>query len=164
MKVYISTDPFSTISKEPINLLKYNGFEYRLNRFGRKITTSELASEIGDADVLVAGTENITRQVFENAPNLKLISRVGIGLDGIDFNLCREFGVRVAYTPDAPTLAVAELTVGLIIDCSRKVTETNNNLKTNGIWKRHMGCLLNGKTVGLFGLGRIGKRVAHMLS
>lgn len=163
MKAYVSTDPFASISKEPVNLLKYNGFDYRCNEFGRKITSEELAGEIGDADVLIAGTENITREVFERAPNLKLISRVGIGLDGIDFGLCKEYGVRVAYTPDAPTIAVAELTVGLMLDCGRKVTETNNNLKVRDIWRRHMGMLLNGRTVGLMGLGRIGKTLVHLL-
>ncbi len=164
MKVYISTDPFGSISKEPLNQLKYNGFEYRCNCFGRKISSEELAKDIGNADILIAGTENITREVFEKAPNLKLISRVGIGLDGVDFELCREYDVRVAYTPDAPTIAVAELSVGLILDCCRKATETNNNLKTEGIWRRHMGMLLNGRTVGLLGLGRIGKTLVHMLA
>lgn len=164
MKAYISTDPFGSISKEPINQLKYSGFEYRCNGFGRKISSEELAGDIGDADVLIAGTENITREVFENAPNLKLISRVGIGLDGVDFDLCKEFGVRVAYTPDAPTIAVAELSVGLILDCCRKITETNNNLKAKDIWRRHMGVLLNGRTIGLLGLGRIGKTLVHMLA
>ena len=164
MKAYISTDPFGSISKEPINQLKYSGFEYRCNSFGRKITSEELAGDIGDADILIAGTENITREVFEQAPNLKLISRVGIGLDGVDFDLCREYGVRVAYTPDAPTIAVAELSVGLILDCCRKITETNNNLKAQDIWRRHMGVLLNGRTIGLLGLGRIGKTLVHMLA
>ncbi|MDO6746297.1 phosphoglycerate dehydrogenase [Gilvimarinus sp. 1_MG-2023] len=164
MKVYISTDPFGSISTEPINQLKYNGFEYRCNNFGRKITSEELANDIKDADILIAGTESITQDVLNKAPNLKLISRVGIGLDGIDFDLCRKRGVRVAYTPDAPTIAVAELSVGLILDCCRKVTETNNNLKTQGVWRRHMGTLLNNRTVGLLGLGRIGKTLVHMLA
>lgn len=164
MKVYISTDTFSSTSPEPKKLLKYGGFEVRYNPFGRKITTQELTSELKDSEVLIAGTENITRSVFESAPQLKLISRVGIGLDGINFALCKEFGVKVAYTPDAPTLAVAELTLGLILDCARHISETSSNLKSLGKWKRHMGTLLYGKTIGLFGLGRIGKSVIHLLS
>lgn len=164
MRAYISTDPFGSTSTEPINLLKYNGFAFRCNDLGHKISSEELANNIGDVDVLIAGTENITREVFMSAPNLKLISRVGIGLDGVDFSLCREYGVRVAYTPDAPTIAVAELSVGLILDCCRKITETNNNLKVRNIWCRHMGMLLNGRTVGLMGLGRIGKTLVHMLA
>lgn len=164
MKLFVSTDPFSSTSPEPLNKLKYNGFDFRLNRFGRKITTNELAGEIQDAEVLIAGTEIISEVVLQAAKNLKLISRVGIGLDGIDFELCQRYGVQVAYTPDAPTIAVAELTVGLILDLSRKISQTNHALKECGQWHRHMGMLLNGKTIGLFGMGRIGKSVVHLLS
>lgn len=164
MKLYVSTDPFSSTSAEPENKLKYSGFDYRFNCFGRKLSSEELARDIGDVDILIAGTEKITREVFEAAPNLKLISRVGIGLDGIDFELCKEFGVRVVYTPDAPTIAVAELTVGLILDLARKISETDAKLKSDSRWCRHMGMLLNGKNVGLFGMGRIGKSVIHLLS
>ncbi len=162
MKLFVSTHPFSSTSKVPMQLIKENNIKLSTNEHGRKITTKELAEDIKDAEVLVAGTEKITEEVFRNAPNLKLISRVGIGLDGIDFNLCKKYGVRVAYTPDAPTLAVAELCVGMILDLARKITETNINIK-NGIWHRHMGTLLYGKTVGIFGMGRIGKSLIHLL-
>jgi len=162
MKIFVSTHPFSSTSEIPMQLIKENGIELSVNEHGRKITTSELAEDIKDAEVLVAGTEKITEEVFKNAPNLKLISRVGIGLDGIDFELCKKYGVRVAYTPDAPTMAVAELCVGMILDLARKITDTNINIK-NGIWHRHMGTLLYGKTVGIFGMGRIGKSLIHLL-
>lgn len=147
-----------------MKIVEENGFELSKNEHGRKITTAELAEDIKDAEVLIAGTEKITEEVFKKAPNLKLISRVGIGLDGIDFDLCKQYGVRVAYTPDAPTMAVAELCVGMIIDLARKVTVTNNNLKERSLWQRHMGTLLYGKTVGIFGMGRIGKSLIHLLS
>ncbi len=147
-----------------MQIVQDNGFELSKNEHGRKITTAELAEDIGDAEVLIAGTEKITEEVLQNAPKLKLISRVGIGLDGIDFDLCKKYGIRVAYTPDAPTMAVAELCVGMIIDLARKITETNNNLKQAGAWKRHMGTLLYGKTVGIFGMGRIGKSLIHLLA
>ena len=147
-----------------MKIVEENGFELSKNEHGRKITTAELAEDIKDAEVLIAGTEKITEEVFKKAPNLKLISRVGIGLDGIDFDLCKQYGVRVAYTPDAPTMAVAELCVGMIIDLARKITVTNNNLKERSLWQRHMGTLLYGKTVGIFGMGRIGKSLIHLLS
>jgi len=163
MKVFVSTHPFSQTSDLPAKLLKDAGIEVVTNQHGRKITTAELVQDIQDADILIAGTEKITEEVLSNAPNLKLISRVGIGLDGVDFDLCQKYGVQVAYTPDAPTMAVAELCVAMIMDLSRKVTFTNNNIK-NGIWHRHMGTLLYGKTIGIMGLGRIGKSLVHLLS
>ena len=163
MKLFVSTHPFSSTSSVPMKLIKENGIELSVNEHGRKITTEELAQDIKDAEVLIAGTEKITEEVLKNAPNLKLISRVGIGLDGIDFDLCKKYNIRVAYTPDAPTMAVAELCVGMIIDISRKISQTNTNIK-NGIWHRHMGTLLYGKTIGIFGMGRIGKSLIHLLS
>ncbi|CAA6812695.1 MAG: D-3-phosphoglycerate dehydrogenase (EC [uncultured Sulfurovum sp.] len=163
MKVFVSTHPFSSTSPLPMQLVKDNGIELSVNEHGRKNTSEELALDIKDAEVLVAGTEKITEDVFKNAPHLKLISRVGIGLDGIDFDLCKKYGVRVAYTPDAPTMAVAELCVGMILDVARKITDTNINIK-NDIWHRYMGTLLYGKTIGILGMGRIGKSLIHLLS
>jgi D-3-phosphoglycerate dehydrogenase len=163
VKVFISTHPFSSTSPEPMRLLNYNEFEVRLNPYEHKISTEELAKVIDNAEILIAGTEKITEEVFKNAPNLKLISRVGIGLDGIDFELCKKYGVKVAYTPDAPTMAVAELCLGMILDLAREITKTDKNIR-DGIWKRHMGTLLYGKTIGIFGTGRIGKSLIHLLS
>ena len=164
MRIFVSTHPFSSTSSLPMQLIKENNIELSVNEHGRKNSSEELAQDIKDAEVLIAGTEKITEEVFKNAPNLKLISRVGIGLDGIDFALCKKYGVRVAYTPDAPTMAVAELCVAMILDLARKVTYTNNNLKENSAWNRHMGTLLYGKTVGILGMGRIGKSLVHLLS
>jgi D-3-phosphoglycerate dehydrogenase / 2-oxoglutarate reductase len=163
MKVFVSTHPFSSTSKEPMKLLQDNNFDVKLNPFEHKMTSQELAKEIKDSEILIAGTEKITEEVFQNAPKLKLISRVGIGLDGVDFELCKKYGVRVAYTPDAPTMAVAELCVAMILDLARQITITDKNIRV-GVWKRHMGTLLYGKTIGIFGMGRIGKSLVHLLS
>lgn len=163
MKVFVSTHPFGSTSKEPMKLLQENNFDVKLNPFEHKMTSQELAKEIKDSEILIAGTEKITEEVFQNAPKLKLISRVGIGLDGVDFELCKKYGVRVAYTPDAPTMAVAELCVAMILDLARQITITDKNIRL-GIWKRHMGTLLYGKTIGIFGMGRIGKSLVHLLS
>ena len=163
MKVFVSTHPFGSTSKEPMKLLQENNFDVKLNPFEHKMTSQELAKEIKDSEILIAGTEKITEEVFQNAPKLKLISRVGIGLDGVDFELCKKYGVRVAYTPDAPTMAVAELCVAMILDLARQITVTDKNIRV-GVWKRHMGTLLYGKTIGIFGMGRIGKSLVHLLS
>ncbi len=164
MKLFVSTHPFSSTSTLPMELIEKNNIELSVNGHGRKNSSEELAQDIKNAEVLVAGTEKITEEVLKNAPNLKLISRVGIGLDGIDFDLCKKYDVRVAYTPDAPTMAVAELCVSMILDLARKVTYTNNNLKEHNSWNRYMGMLLYGKTVGILGMGRIGKSLVHLLS
>lgn len=163
MKVFVSTHPFSETSTLPMKLLRDEGIEVCTNRYGRKMTTAELAKEIADADILIAGTEKITDEVLQKAPNLKLISRVGIGLDGINFELCQKYNIRVVYTPDAPTMAVAELCIGMMLDLARQISITDRNIR-NGIWHRHMGMLLYGKTIGILGMGRIGKSIVHLLS
>ena len=164
MKIFVSTHPFSSTSSLPMQMITDNNLELSKNEHGRKITSKELAEDIKDAEILIAGTEKITEEVLKNAPDLKLISRVGIGLDGTDFDLCKKYDIRVAYTPDAPTMAVAELCVGMILDLARKITITNNNLKNTSTWQRHMGTLLYGKTIGILGMGRIGKSLVHLLS
>ncbi len=163
MKAYVSTYPFSETTEKPMQLLRENGIELRKNEYGRKLTTDELAEELGDSDVLIAGTEYIDERVFKKAPNLKLISRVGIGLDNIDFKNCIKRSIRIAYTPDAPTMAVAEMVVGFMIGLSRSFRITDREIKS-GIWQRRMGNLLYGKTIGVIGMGRIGKSVIHLLS
>ncbi len=163
MEAFVSTDPFSVTSPLPAQLLAKAGIELRKNPFGHKMNTAELAQVIGNADALIAGTEKIDESVFKNAPNLKLIARVGIGLDGVDFELCKRYGIRVTYTPEAPTIAVAELTVGLMIDLMRRISYTDLRMRQQ-IWQRYMGGLLRGRTIGLFGMGRIGKSVAHLLA
>lgn len=78
--------------------------------------------------MLITGTEPITKKVIDKAPNLKFISRVGIGLDSVDLIAAKERGIKVSYTPDAPAPAVAELTMGLILTLLRSVHVSNSQL------------------------------------
>jgi len=110
---------------------------------------------------MIAGTEKITENVIKNAASLKVISRVGIGLDNIDLTAAKKYGVSVYNTPDAPTQAVAELTLALILSLYRGVGEADRNIRA-GMWEPFMGRLLSGKTLGIVGLGRIGKKVAAL--
>ena len=119
MKALITTVPFAEKNKLPLELLKSSGIEYLINPLNKKLTEKELIKLIPDFDVVIAGTEPITKNVINNAPNLKMISRVGIGLDSVDLVSAKKNGIRVSYTPDAPAPAVAELTMGLIFSLLR---------------------------------------------
>ena len=143
-------------------MLEDCGIQYLINPINRKLQEAELASLIGDCDVLIAGTEPITDNVLAHAPKLKLISRVGIGLDSIDLLAAERRGVLVSYTPDAPTDAVAELTIGLILAVLRSVHVSNMGLHV-GEWHRYLGRRLSKCTVGIIGFGRIGSRVLQHL-
>ena len=158
MRVFISTIPFAEQDRRPLVLLEQAGAEIVINPLGRKLKEIDLLEIISDFDVLIAGTEPITESVLENAPHLKLISRVGIGLDSVNLLAARKRGIKVCYTPDAPSPAVAELTIGLMIDLLRSVQISNNRMH-RGEWHRYYGRRFRDVTIGIIGAGRIGSRV-----
>ena len=158
MKALITTVPFALMNQLPLELLKASGIKFLINPLGRKLTEDELTEMVEDFDIIIAGTEPITQKVIENAPNLKLISRVGIGLDSVDLLAAKKNGIKVSYTPDAPAPAVAELTLGLIFSLLRSIHVANSQLH-KGQWNRIFGKRLSEITLGVIGVGRIGSRV-----
>lgn len=163
LKVLITTVPFADKNRLPLDLLEGSGIEYLINPIGRKLKEDELADMISDFDVLIAGTEPITDKVMSRASRLKLISRVGIGLDSVDLLAAERRGIHVSYTPDAPAPAVAELTVGFMLTLLRSVHVANAQLH-RGEWQRHFGRRIPEVTIGIIGVGRIGRRVLSRLS
>jgi D-3-phosphoglycerate dehydrogenase len=157
-RALITTVPFGDKNRLPLELLENSGIEYLINPLNKKLTEDELSELAPDFDVLIAGTERISDAVMAHARKLKLISRVGIGLDGVDLMAARRRGIKVSYTPDAPAPAVAELTMGLILSLLRSIHVANAQLH-EGKWKRIFGRRLSEVTVGIIGVGRIGSRV-----
>jgi D-3-phosphoglycerate dehydrogenase len=162
-KVLITTVPFGVLDSAPLEQLAAANIEYVINPLGRKLNEQELADLVGDFDVLIAGTEPITGKVIQAARRLKLISRVGIGLDSVDLLAAERHGVLVSYTPDAPAPAVAELALGLMFALMRSTHIANAEMH-RGEWKRHFGRRMCDVTVGIIGAGRIGTRVIGYLS
>ena len=161
-QVFISTFPFGSVARRPLEMLDGAGIPYKMNPYDRKLTEDELASLLESAEVLIAGTEPITEKVMNGAPKLGLIARVGIGLDSVDLIAARQRGLAVTYTPDGPAPAVAELTVGLMIDLLRQISAVAGGMREQR-WDRVMGRRLECLTVGIVGMGRIGGRVARVL-
>jgi D-3-phosphoglycerate dehydrogenase len=162
-KVLITTVPFGDKNRLPLELLEAAGVEYVINPLGRKLKEDELAELVGDIDVLIAGTEPITDKVMSRGPRLRHISRVGIGLDSVDLLAAERREIQVSYTPDAPAPAVAELTVALMLSLLRFVHVANAQLH-RGEWHRHFGRRVPEVTVGIIGVGRIGRRVLSRLT
>ena len=127
-KVLITTVPFGDKDRLPLDMLEKKGIEYLINPFNKKITEDQLTDIITDFDAIIAGTEPITEKVMNSASNLKLISRVGIGLDSVDLLAAQIRGIKVSYTPDAPSLAVAELTLGFMLNLLRSVHVSNSQM------------------------------------
>ena len=162
MKALITTVPFADKNSLPLDILKQNNIEYLINPLNKKLTEDELADMIGDFDVIIAGTEPITKKVMDSASNLKMISRVGIGLDSVDLLEAKKQGITVSYTPDAPAPAVAELTIGLMLTLLRSVHISNMEMH-DGKWHRFFGKRLSEVTIGIISMGRIGTGVLRHL-
>ena len=162
-KALITTIPFAQESRVPLEILEGANIEYLINPIGRKLNEEELADMVTDFDAIIAGTETIGTKVMDKAKKLKLISRVGIGLDSVDLLAAKERGINVSYTPDAPAPAVAELTIGLMLNLLRNVQIANSQLH-KGEWHRHFGRRIPEICIGILGAGRIGGRVLRRLA
>jgi D-3-phosphoglycerate dehydrogenase / 2-oxoglutarate reductase len=154
-KVLITTVPFGDKNRLPLDLLEKENIEYLINPLNKKLTEDQLAEMISDFDVIIAGTEPITEKVLDRAKNLKMISRVGIGLDSVDLFSVKKREIQISYTPDAPAKAVADLTLGLMLSLLRN-THISNSKMHQGEWERFFGRRLGEVTIGIIGLGRIG--------
>ena len=136
----------------------------KLNPFATRLTEDQAIDLLGTNTIgLIAGLEPLTEKVLTSAKSLKVIARVGTGLDSVDLVAAKKLGITVLNTPDAPTQAVAELTLGHILGLLRNISVADRQIR-NGVWKGLMGSLLQTKIVGIIGFGRIGKRVAGLLS
>ena len=161
MKVAVTTSSFARYSDEPLALLRRRGVSYVLNETGRTLTEDEAIGILSGCVGVAAGTEKLSRRVLDACPDLRVISRCGVGMDSIDLEAAKEKGVAVRNTPDAPTQAVAELALAYALDLLRGVTLMDRELRA-GTWKKRMGFLLEGKKVGIVGFGRIGRAAARL--
>lgn len=161
MKVFISTTTFAQFSKEPLDILRKNKIDFVLNPLKRKLFEQEIGKFLKENSYvgLIAGTEPITKSVLTKAISLKVISRVGVGIDNIDLPEAKKLKIKVYNTPNVLIDSVAELTIGLILNALRKISLMDRNIR-NKAWNKEMGLLFKGKTLGIIGFGKIGRRVA----
>ncbi|MBN1101874.1 MAG: phosphoglycerate dehydrogenase [Deltaproteobacteria bacterium] len=132
------------------------------NPLSRPLTSSELLTLVKDIDGYIAGLDHIDRSVMDAAGKLKVIARYGVGVDRVDIPAATARGVVVTNTPGANSVAVAELTIALMLALSRDLCHADA-LTRRGGWPRYTGVGLRGKTIGLVGFGSIGREVAARL-
>src|SRR5437879_4027448 len=121
-RVLVTTAPFGEADPAPLEHLAAAGIEIVTNPFGRRLREEELIDLIPGHVAIIAGTEPITARVLQAGRDLALVARVGIGLDSVDLAEARRRNIEVTYTPDAPSTAVAELTIGLMLDVLRGIS------------------------------------------
>ncbi len=156
MKVLV-TDP---LAPEAVETLRKSGHEVD----ARKATPEELLKIIKDYDALLVRSETkVTKAVIESGSRLKVVGRAGVGVDNIDVEAARAKGVAVVNAPLAATNAVAELTLAHMLALARNLHKADATMKA-GQWEKKglRGVELQGRTLGLIGVGRIGGRVAEL--
>lgn len=142
--------------------LRSAGYGVRLNPQGRLLTEEELAALAEGALGLIVSTEPVTAAVMDRAGSaLRVIARYGSGTDNVDVAAATERGIVVTNTPGANDVAVAELTLGLMLALARRIPAAHDAVR-RGRWERPVGTELRGKRLGLIGLGRIGLEVAKL--
>lgn len=161
LRCFISTSSFGKQSPLGLEQLHAHGMEVTLNPFGRKLRKRETVELYSKADVVIAGVEDIDQEVLDANPQLKVISRCGIGVDSIDLEAVKLRKISLLTTPEPPAQAVAELTIGLIFSAARRIAEADAGIRRKE-WKSLMGCLLKDKTLGILGFGRVGRKVAQV--
>ena len=162
MKVLITSNSFGKYSSVPQNMLEKSGFEVIYNSYHRMMTEDEFKKEIKDVDAVILSTEVLNKSVIDYAQNLKVVSRYGVGLDNVDLAYCKKRGIKVSITKNANSTAVAEFAISLMFASLKGICISNNYAKQNK-WKKVEGRNITGKTIGIIGLGSIGKEVAKKL-
>jgi phosphoglycerate dehydrogenase-like enzyme len=132
------------------------------NPTNRPLSSAEVAELLPGCDGFIAGLDVIDRPALAAADRLKVIARYGAGVDRVDLEAARARGIVVTNTPAANASAVAELTIGLMLALARMIPAASAATKAGG-WPRLSGVSLEGKTVGLLGLGAVGRQVARRL-
>ena len=124
---------------------------------------SEVWDSLSVFDGAIIGVEKADKDFFDQASNLKVAMKFGVGLDNFDIEYAKTKSIEVANLPGVNSDSVAEMVISLMLDVSRKVTETNNHYKT-GLFKKELGNNIIGKTLGIIGTGNIGQTVMKMSS
>jgi D-3-phosphoglycerate dehydrogenase / 2-oxoglutarate reductase len=158
-RVLVTATNFSQTCAKARALLERQGFDVLENLHQRPMRTSELLEVVGEVDAVVAGVDAWNAEIFRHAPRLSMISRFGTGVDNISVVDASHFGIAVANCPGANADAVADFTIGLMLAVCRQIPLADRETRAGG-WPRHVGRQLWQKTLGLVGLGRIGRAVA----
>lgn len=161
-KVLVTARSFRKMQGDHWRVLQDAGYEIVTPEQDQPLKEAEMISLVGDVDAILVGNDAMTAAVIAAAPRLKVVAKHGVGVDNVDVPAASRAGVVVTNTPGANQVAVAEMTVALIMALTRKLAYHDTVVKSGG-WSRIIGTELAGKTVGLVGLGRIGKEVVVRL-
>lgn len=161
MKILITPTSFRPdVKSDALEKLSSFSSDLVFNPTGKPLDENALIELLQDCDGYLAGLDTVSENVLKNCPHLKAISRYGAGYDRVDIAAAKKLGIPVSNTPGANAEAVAELAFAHVLALARNITYLNEQTKS-GKWVRANGMELAGKTIGIIGLGAIGKIVAR---
>ncbi len=162
-KVLVALSTFARYGDKPLKLLEESGLSHFINPLKRRLVPAEIIEMGRECAGVIAGVEPYDNNVLDNMPNLRCISRCGVGIDNISLEKAKDRGIAIFNTPDVVVQPVAELAVGMMFDLVKRLSWYTALLKS-GQWQKKAGNLLVDKKVGILGLGRIGKRTAEIMA
>jgi phosphoglycerate dehydrogenase-like enzyme len=145
-----------------VNALKAKYSKVIFNDSGATLQGQELINFLSSSNKAIIGIEEISAEVLHQLPNLKVISKYGVGINNLDIDALKSLGVRLGFTPGVNKQSVAELALTLTLLSLRKVHRNHAEI-TEGMWSQEKGSELFGKTVGLLGFGNIGQKFTSFL-
>jgi D-3-phosphoglycerate dehydrogenase / 2-oxoglutarate reductase len=155
-KVMIGPSPLAKLPGDFLTVLANAGFEFVYPKVAVQMTEADLMDQLHDIPAALAGSEPYTRKVFEKFPQLKVVARVGVGYDAVDVQAATDHGVAICTAPGTNQDSVAEHCFMLILALARNLIQQHVPI-SEGKWARSANLPIRGKTLGLVGLGRIGK-------
>ena len=157
MKVVCTSPSFAKYSDDPVLFLEKKGMS--LERLPADITEEQFIEAAEETDAAIVAFNQITPYVLDRLPSLKIVCKHGVGVDNIDLHAAKERNVWVTNAPNANKHAVADFVFGLMLSAARQIPAADRETKL-GKWPRIFGSDVYGKTLGIVGLGMIGKEVA----
>ena len=158
--VLVASRSFGKNCPHVLEQMKAFGCVFLPNPHERAPTEAEMLALAPEADAIVSGTEPITAKVLAAAPRLKVISKHGVGYENIDLEAAKARGIPVCIAGGSIADSVADLAMGLILSVARQIPQADRSVRA-GEWKRFVGPEMSGKTLGIVGLGQIGKGLAR---
>lgn len=160
-KIAVISKSFSKnpILKENLSTIYPNSV---FNHNEDKFSEENVCNFIDDAEGVIVGSETIGESFFNSSKKLRIISKYGVGLDNINIKKCKEHNIVIKHTPGTNALSVAELTLGFMLTMCHNAYPASLELKKNK-WNKSGGSLLSGKTIGIIGIGNVGKNLIALL-
>jgi len=159
MKILVTPRSFGKTDPKAFDMLAEAGFTVVRNDTGGIMTAEQISEALADCDGVILGVDPLNKDVLDAAPNLKAVAKYGVGTDNIDLDECKRRGIKVTITVGANANAVADYALALMLAVARKVIPVDAQCR-KGDWSKTSSVDVYGKTLGLIGLGAIGKGVA----